>query len=147
PADAGDLNGTLIEDHLVDLRRLGAGPVSRNRDVDRLIKHERHVDDASMKGSVTAIPGAAAAGQDVKAGQAETRSVTGTGNGNAAACRPIAVPAVPPDAADLDGALMKLNGIVLMGVGCGVRAGDGHIDRIVHRGRSVNRSPDEVAVA
>jgi hypothetical protein len=42
---------------------------------------------------------------------------------------------------------LELNGIVLMGVGCGVRAGDGNVDRVVHRDGSVDRGPDEVAVA
>src|SRR4029077_13795796 len=60
--DAGHLNGTLIDIHIVHLVSVGTGIVSRHHDVDRIVQDERCVRDASMKEAVAAIAGLVASG-------------------------------------------------------------------------------------
>jgi hypothetical protein len=56
-ADAGHLNSGLIEHHIVCLISVGTGIVSRHRDVDRIVKRKRRVNDAPVKVSVSAVAG------------------------------------------------------------------------------------------
>ena len=51
--DAGHLNGTLIDIHIVHLVGVGTGIVSCHHDVDWIVQDERCVRDASMPGRWT----------------------------------------------------------------------------------------------
>ncbi len=53
--------------HVVGLGGVRTGIVSRHRDVDRVIQHERCVDEASVSVAVSAVAGMAAAALDLPA--------------------------------------------------------------------------------
>ena len=56
-ADTGHLKSGLIEHHIVCLISVGAGIVSRHRNVDRIVKRKGRVNEASIKVSISAVAG------------------------------------------------------------------------------------------
>src|ERR1700752_912164 len=54
-------------------------------------------------------------------------------HGEIAAKRRVAVAAITTDSSDLDRALIEVDVVGLMSVGCGIEAGDGNVDRSVDR--------------
>ena len=57
-ADAGHLNGGLIEHNIICLISVSAGIVSRHRDVDGIVERKGRVNDAPISGSVATVAGA-----------------------------------------------------------------------------------------
>src|SRR5258706_15882373 len=68
------------------------------------------------------------------------------GHGEIAAQRSVAVAAVTTDSGDLDRALIELDVVGLMSVGCGIEAGDRNVDRSVDRYVEVDEAPCEMPV-
>src|SRR3977135_1289151 len=60
-ADTGHLKSGLIEFHIVPLIGVGAGIVSRHRDVDRVVQREGRVNEAAIKVSIAAAAGGGSA--------------------------------------------------------------------------------------
>src|SRR5882672_9574097 len=146
--DAGHLKGRLIQMHVVCLVGMSAGTISRHRDVDWAIHRERCVDEASIRVTVSAIAGlAAAAVYQRRLYPAVGGSGSRPERGHvAAACR-IAVSAIAADTGNLDGRLIDLNRIGLSSLGRATRACDGNIYRMVDYNRSVHQAPEEVSAA
>src|SRR6202158_704108 len=68
-------------------------------------------------------------------------------HGEIAAKRSVAVAAVTTDSSDLDRALIEVDVVGLMSVGCGIGAGDRNVDWSVDRYVEVDETPREMAVA
>ena len=68
-------------------------------------------------------------------------------HGEIAAKRSVAVAAIATNSGDLDRALIELDVVGLMSVGCGIEAGDRNVDRSVDRYVEVDETPREMAVA
>src|SRR6266478_8631179 len=68
-------------------------------------------------------------------------------HGEIAAKRSVAVAAVTTDSCDLDRALIELNVVGLMCVGCGIGASDRNVDRSVDRYVEGDEAAREMAVA
>src|SRR5712691_13046694 len=66
--------------------------------------------------------------------------------GEIAAKRSVAVAAIATDSGDLDRALIELDVVGLMSVGCGIEAGDRNVDRSVDRYVEVDQAPREMPV-
>ena len=80
-ADAGHLVRGLIEHHVVCLLGVGAGIVSRHRDVDRIVKGEGRVNEAPIGVSVSTIAGAVVAGTGRAPGARSDRASGDAGDG------------------------------------------------------------------
>ena len=68
-------------------------------------------------------------------------------HGEIAAKRSVAVATITTDSCDLDRALIELDVVGLMRVGCGIGASDRNVDRSVDRYVEVDETPREMAVA
>jgi len=68
-------------------------------------------------------------------------------HGKIAAKRGVAMAAVTTDPSDLDCALIELDVVGLVRVGCGIGASDRNVDRSVDRYVEVDETPREMAVA
>ena len=68
-------------------------------------------------------------------------------HGEIAAKRGVAVAATTTDPSDLDRALIELDVVGLVCVGCGIGTGDRNVDRSVDRYVEVDETPREMAVA
>jgi len=67
-------------------------------------------------------------------------------HGEIAAKRSVAVAAIATISGDLDRALIELDVVGLMSVGCGIEAGDRNVDRSVDRYVEVDEAPREMPV-
>src|SRR5260370_28292755 len=67
-------------------------------------------------------------------------------HGEIAAKRSVAVAAIATDSGDLYRALIELDVVGLMSVGCGIEAGDRNVDRSVDRYVEVDQAPREMPV-
>ena len=68
-------------------------------------------------------------------------------HGEIAAKRSVAVATITTDSCDLDRALIELDVVGLMRVGCGIEASDRNVDRSVGRYVEVDETAREMAVA
>src|SRR6266704_6887134 len=105
-ADTGHLKSGLIELHIVRLIGVGAGIVSRHRDVDRVVQREGGVNEAAIKVSIAAVAGVVIPARDCTgADPAVIGPVAGSDDGvgrrasppkdrRVAANRRIAIPAI-----------------------------------------------------
>src|SRR5262249_27131802 len=140
--DAGHLNGALIDIGIVRLISVAAGIGSRHRDADRVIQHERCVNEASMRETVAAIAGL------VTPARNQTRLATiKSQSGYVSADRCIAVAAITTHACNLCSTLISLDRAPLNGLGRGIEATDRNVDRRINCDRSVYQRSEEVALA
>src|SRR5262249_33560762 len=143
-ADTSHLNRALIEVHVVGLMSVRRGIVAGDRNVDGSVDRDIDVDEASGKMAVPAISRAIVTGHN-HVGTDQT--VSTRGDIHITAQCGVAVATHTPDASHLKDALIKMNVVLLIGMGARVVFSNSDIDGVKQRVRYIDETPVEVSIA
>ena len=142
-AESGHRDRARVEMHVVGMKRVADGTIAGDRNVDGRINRNTCVDETSREMPAAAVAGAVVTGIDRIGAEPEAR---GKQIYVPTECD-VAVTAVAPDAGHLNGALIDIHIVHLVGVGTGIVSCHHDFDRIVQDERCVRDASMKEAVA
>src|SRR4029077_16324147 len=121
-ADTGDLDRALIARHVIGLMRIGRGIIAGDRNVDRHVDYDGSIHQRPEEVPVATVAGAIIAGID--------QVGPGPGGDVPTRCN-VVVTTVAPIAGYLNGTLIDIHIVRLVGMGAGIGPRHRDIDRMI----------------